>query len=171
MITLDDPRWKMMQGGYRVPYDPTPALRKIEEGNDVGPAWEELWQELHHQGDLGEASYACIPYLVGIHEKNDRLDWNLFALASTIELVRHRESNPAIADWLIDSYEQAWKRLLALALKQLPRAKSTDEIREMLAAIAIAKGDTKVGKILWSIEEGELDEIIADRRGGLKPTE
>lgn len=165
MITLEDPRWKMMQGGYRVPYDPTAALRKIEESQDLELAWEELWEELHHQGDVGEASYACIPYLVSIHERSDRLNWNLFAIAALIEIERRRERNPAIPDWLIDSYEQAWNVLLSLALKQLPRANDALEIRAMLATIAIAKGDFKLGNFLCSVDDGELDDIVAERRG------
>jgi len=94
MIEYDDPKWKEVKGGYQLPYDPTPALRKLEVGVDVKLVWDELWNNLHHQGDLGEASYAAVPYLVRIHESH-HLDWNLYAIVSTIEMERHRKSNPA----------------------------------------------------------------------------
>lgn len=44
MLSLDDPRWKHLQGGDRVPYDASVALARLARGEDV---WDELWQELH----------------------------------------------------------------------------------------------------------------------------
>jgi hypothetical protein len=35
------------------------------------------------------------------------LDWNLYALVSTIEIERHRKTNPPIHDWLESSYKRA----------------------------------------------------------------
>jgi hypothetical protein len=66
MLALDDRKWKELLGGYKVPYDASHALRRLERGAD---AWKELWEELHHQGDLGEASYAAVPKLVRIVSK------------------------------------------------------------------------------------------------------
>ena len=90
MLPLNDPRWNTLAGGYKTPYDPSDALRRIEAGKD---AWDELWQELHHQGDVGEASYAAVPHLVRIAKLLPRRDWNFYGLVSTIEVERHRKSN------------------------------------------------------------------------------
>lgn len=160
MISFDDPIWKTLRGGYRQPYDPTSVLREIDQGVGLTSAWDELWNKLHHQRDVGECSYACVPILVSIHENQDRLDWNLYSLASTIEIERHRESNPPIPDWLVESYESAWRSLLTLALKQLPRASGVTEVQSMLAAIAIAKGNLKWGKLILDVDESEVDEIL-----------
>jgi len=154
-----------MRGGYRQPYDPALVLRDIDQGVRLKSAWDELWNELHHQGDVGECSYACVPVLVSIHENQDRLDWNLFSLVSTIEIERHRASNPPIPDWLVSSYESAWRSLLTLALKQLPRANGLTEVQSMLAAIAIAKGNLKLGKLILCVDESEFDEIFSERWG------
>src|SRR5881397_662960 len=108
MLTLDDPRWTQLEGGYRLPYDPTAALRQLDSGGHQPAVWDEFWKELHHQGDVGTASYAAIPTLVDIHRRMRELDWNLYALAATIEVERHRRSNPPIPDWLVADYEQAW---------------------------------------------------------------
>src|SRR5690242_20920662 len=56
-MEYDDPRWVGLQGGYRIPYDPRNALHSLEANTNVEKVWEELWTELHHQGDVGEASY------------------------------------------------------------------------------------------------------------------
>jgi hypothetical protein len=53
MLALTDKRWQQMRGGYGVPYDASVPLAKLAAGQAV---WDELWNELHHQGDLGEAA-------------------------------------------------------------------------------------------------------------------
>jgi hypothetical protein len=58
MLLLTDTIWRELQGGYRIPYDASKTLVRMERGESV---WEELWNELHHQGDVGVASYAAIP--------------------------------------------------------------------------------------------------------------
>ena len=60
-MILSDPKWEGLEGGYRIPYDPRPVLSKLASGIEVDHAWDELWNELHHQGDVGEASFAQLP--------------------------------------------------------------------------------------------------------------
>lgn len=47
--------WGELEGGYRQRYDPRPAFAALADGHGD---WDELWQELHHQGDVGVASYS-----------------------------------------------------------------------------------------------------------------
>jgi hypothetical protein len=57
-------------------------LQKIERREDAAAAWQELWEELHHQGDVGDASYAAVPELVRIHRSESAVDWNPYALVA-----------------------------------------------------------------------------------------
>src|SRR5882757_7375647 len=98
-----------------MPYDASVALARMEAGESV---WEELWQELHHQGDIGVASYAAIPQIVRISEAQGNRDWNLYALAATIQIARHRK-NPPLPEWLEPGYKTAWDSLVKLALADL----------------------------------------------------
>ncbi len=66
MLSLDDPRWSTLEGGYKVIYDPRPALELLRAGGRTEEAWSELWNELHHQGDIGSASYAAVPHIIDI---------------------------------------------------------------------------------------------------------
>jgi hypothetical protein len=51
MLSLDDPRWQQLYGGYRIPFDPRSLLIKIER--DPSPKnWGLLTEELFHQGDV-----------------------------------------------------------------------------------------------------------------------
>lgn len=157
MLPLDDPRWNELMGGYKVPYDPSTALRQLEQGEDV---WDELWQELHHQGDVGEASYATVPHLVRIAKSLTHRDWNFYGLVSTIEIERHRNSNPALPNWLKPSYIEAMQQVLDLALSDLQQAKDKVTVRSILAAIALVKGDVKLGALIGHSDDSEIDEVL-----------
>jgi hypothetical protein len=159
MLPLDDKRWPSLDGGYRIPYDASLPLRELERAGDVQLIWDELWNELHHQGDVGVASYAAVPQLVRIAKARNLADWNLFALASTIESARHEEHNPSLPDWLEPSYSAAWQDLQMLALDRL--RSETDEVttRSILAVIAIAKGLSKLGRLLSEFDAGEIEEL------------
>ena len=107
MLDLSDPRWAGLTGGYRRPYDPRPALQQLRVNPVAESAWDELWSELHHQGDLGDASYASVPVLVEIFDAAPR-SWRFYALLACIELERRRRSNPPVPTWIESSYNEAW---------------------------------------------------------------
>ena len=163
MMALDDPRWGQLEGGYRVPYDPRAALRRLEERDDHREVWAELWNELHHQGDVGSASYAAVPQLVALHRRSRKLDWNLYALASTVEVERHRKSNPPIPDWLLSDYQAAWLTLVELALDELKAPIDATTLQCVLAVLALGKGDLKLGAFLSDLDRSELDELLDDQ--------
>jgi len=80
-----------MKGGYNIPYNPVPVLLRLDKDLD---AQSELWDNLHHQGDVGWASYAAVPQMARICKALPSRDWNPYALACTIEIERHRKTNP-----------------------------------------------------------------------------
>ena len=160
MLSLTDTRWHSLKGGYRVPYDSSDALRRLEQGRDV---WDELWQELHHQGDVGEASYAAVPQIVRICGNAARRDWNPCALAALIEVERHRTSNPPIPYWLTADYSAAWRDLETLALKDLRGASDKDLIQSALAVIALARGQLQLGAFLRWIDDSVLSELVEEK--------
>jgi len=160
MLSLTDPRWRTLKGGYRTLYDASGALSRLEQGSDV---WEELWDELHHQGDVGEASYAAVSHLVRIWQDAPRRDWNLYGLVGLIEIERHRKSNPPIPDWLSVDYFAAWVDLEKLALRDLAAAAERELIQTALAVIAIARGQLRLGAFLSWLDESELAELTEDK--------
>ena len=104
MPGLDDSRWGNLTGGYRTRFDPRPVLARLETEQDTATTWHELWDELHHQGDVGDASYAAIPHLVRIHRRRGIVDWNTYALVAIIELARTEKQNPGLPAWLEEDY-------------------------------------------------------------------
>ena len=94
VLSFDDRRWETLKAGYRVPIDLRPLLRRLESETDVSPTWLEIWQELYHQGDVDEGSFAAIPHLVRIHRQRGVVDWNTYNLTAAVELARGTGRNP-----------------------------------------------------------------------------
>lgn len=157
MLPLNDPRWSTLTGGYKTAYDPSGTLRQLEAGEAV---WDELWQELHHQGDVGDASYATVPHLVRIAKSLPRRDWNFYGLVSTIEVERHRKSNPILPAWLVPDYKQALAGTLELAFADLPRETDRTTILSILGAIALAKGCLTLGAMISHCDEPQIIEVL-----------
>jgi hypothetical protein len=122
MLSLDDHRWSRLKGGRRTPCDPRPLLAKLGAGNDAKEVWDALWDELHHQGDVDEASYACVPHLVRIYRNRGILDWNTYGIVVIIELARGEQKNPQVPDYLEKSYFDAVRELAEIGISELSRA-------------------------------------------------
>lgn len=165
MLPLDDPKWESLRGGYKTPYDPSGALRRLYAGKEQDSAWAELWEELHHQGDVGEASYAAVPHLVEILRNRDDVDWNAYSLIATIEIERHRPSNPTIPAWLLPSYESAWNDLIVVGLRDYAKANDALTVRAILGVLALGKGLKEIGTLVSSFDESEIKEVIDEYLG------
>jgi hypothetical protein len=157
-MEINDHRWSGLDGGYKVTYDPRDALSRLARG-DAAPAWKELWSELHHQGDLGLASFAALPELVRIHEARGVADWNTYALAATIEEARDNPNNPKLPGWLRMNYEQAWRDLERLALADFPAAADDNLIHSLIAVLALSKGRRTLGRMAM-LTEDERQEML-----------
>ena len=160
MLPLFDPTWATLLGGYRVPYDPSDALARLGQGQDT---WPELWNELHHQGDVGESSYAAVPHLVRIAAQAKRRTWEFYALVSTIDIERRRKANPPLPDWLSEDYATAMREMQGLALHDLPLRDYALTVQAILAALALCRGQAKLGALMSSLDESELA-ALADER-------
>jgi hypothetical protein len=134
----------------------------MERGDSV---WEELWNELYHQGDIGLASYAAIPPIVRISEARRESDWTLYAFAATIEVERHRKKSPALPDWLASSYQAAWESLVKLALTDLAGKPDELTLRSALSVIALGRGDLKLGALLNHADTDEIDAYVEQYLG------
>jgi len=159
MISLEDDRWSNMTGGYRTSLDPRPLLKRLESGRNTEEVWQELWDELHHQGDVGEASYAAVPFLVESYCERRVIDWNTYAIVAIIELARKEGKNPEVPQWIADDYFQAIRKLAEIGSSEVLQAETAEDIRAILSIIAINKGLRKHGSFLIKYSEDELTDI------------
>lgn len=142
-----------------MPFDPRPLFAKLQANHDVKAVWDELWNELHHQGDVGEASYAAVPHLVRIHRERGVTDWNTYAIVATIELARDSGKNPPVPDWLEPAYDNAIQELADVGRAELGVVSDEETIRCILAILAIAKGARVYGRLLADFSEEEVLEL------------
>lgn len=149
--------WAELQGGYRVPFDPRPAIARIAAGGD----WDELWEELHHQGDVDTASYAALPLIADLTAASHRLDWNPYALALTIEEARTNGGNPPLPDWASTSYTAGWKSLVDTGLAVLADAENELLVTSIVAVIALHKRLPLLARFAMQSEK-ERGEILAE---------
>jgi hypothetical protein len=160
MISTNDPLWMSLKGGYRVPYDPRSALSRLRTDGSDTTAWQELWNELHHQGDVGEASYLAVVELVSIRGVSVLPSNQLFGLASTIEVERHRRSNPPVPDWLVQDYREAWSALREFALQSLRAGDDPATLHLALAVVALSRGLLPLGTVIWHHDASTLREYL-----------
>jgi len=163
MVSVDDPIWPTLKGGYRTPYDASTVLKQIAGGDDLEACWSELWNNLHHQGDVGEASYAAVPQLAEIFASRSR-DWNLYALIAVIEMERHYHDNPPIPEWIAAEYTEAMHRIVRMAAADLPSCARGPDLEAALGVIAAAKGDLGRAQLILSGDD-EIEEILRDYLG------
>jgi hypothetical protein len=157
MLNIDEIPWAELTGGYRLPYDPRPVLNKLTA--KLPDAWHELLQDLYHQGDVGEASYATVPFLVREYSQLAPPKWNVFALVATIELARDAPSNPPVPAWLLDAYEESIRDLAQIGIVELKETNDPDLVRSILSIVAIWKGVRTYARILVEFSESEVREL------------
>lgn len=159
MLQLTDPRWPKLKSGRRTPFDARPLLRNLESRTETKVVWDQLWDELHHQGDVDECAYACVPHLVRIYVDSGKLDWNTYAIVSVIELARTENSNPEIPEWLESSYQNAIKKLASLGAAQILSARDPETVRGILCVMALEKGLRTHASFLIEYTDDELEDI------------
>ena len=131
----------------------------MQSGTKVSTVWEELWDELHHQGDVGDASYASVPYLVRIYGERPSANWNIYAIVATIELARKSGGNSDVPPWLEEDYFAAIQELAKLGLSEIAQTKDPESVRAILSVLAIAKGARAHARFILNYSDDELLEL------------
>ena len=161
MLPLNDERWKELEGGYRDKYDTSVPLSKLEKGSSAaGPIWNELWENLYHQGDVGIASYAAIPHIAKIIHQRNLLDHSPLALAVSVELARGRENKPSLPEWLETSYRDALLDMAEFACAKLREKWNPYFLKSTLSLLAIIKGNRNLGELLLEIDYGDERQLL-----------
>jgi hypothetical protein len=143
MLPFDDTHWETYREGYDN-YDVRTALQKLLDGEATEELWHELWDELHHQGDVYLASYAAVPYLLEYVGISPKLNWNPLGLIAVIEL--ERPYNLPVPEELATAYFQAIFNI-PLVVGTHPDHHWNAEVTQCVAAcIALARGQRLLAK-------------------------
>ena len=163
-MKLTDKIWSEFQGGYKVPYDVSVPLRQLEQTTDpetIKKIWEVLWNELHHQGDVGLASYLAVPQLVRIGKSKGLFDWNLLGLCNIIEQQRHLGDNPTLPSEFQGYYNQGLEDLKQFVLDNINSNLDDTTYTIALSTLATCTGRIKLGKAIMELEDNSIvDEFL-----------
>jgi hypothetical protein len=163
-MNLNDEIWQEIEGGYKTPYDVSIPLKKLEETSDpevIKTIWKELWDELHHQGDVGLASYLAVPQLVRIGKQKKLFDWNLLGLCSIIEQERHSDNNEPLPPEFNNYYYQGLEDLKEFVLNNLHHDMDDTTYIAALGTLATCTGRIKLGKAIIGLEDQSImDEFL-----------
>ncbi len=159
MIPLNDNRWKEFEGGYRVLYDASVPLKRLEQATsneEVNAVFSELWEELHHQGDVGLASYFSVPHLIRIAKEKKLYNWNVFGLVAVIEIERHK-NNPKLPVEYEDSYLHSIQKELSGFIKEVINNNwDVTMTSAILSALAVSKGHIELATAILKMEDESL---------------
>lgn len=163
MLNLNDPIWKTFKGGYKYPYDASLLLRQLENASqedEINSILDELWQELHHQGDVEVASYMSVPHLIRIVNEKHLNNLDILNLICTIEVQRHK-NNPPLPEEYKSDYESSLEELIKFPLLEIDENWDLETSAIILTAIALSKGQTKLAcAIFYMDREDVIDEFL-----------
>jgi hypothetical protein len=165
-MELTDEIWQELEGGYKIPYDVSVPLRQLEQTNDpniIKKIWDELWSKLHHQGDVGLASYLAVPQLVRIGKSKGLFDWNLIALCCVIEQQRHLGENPTLPTEFQNYYNNGLDDLRKFVLDNIDRELDDSTYLIALSTLATCSGRTKIGKAIMEFEDKDILEEFLEQ--------
>jgi hypothetical protein len=162
-MNLENNIWSTLEGGYKITYDASTPLKKLQSTNDkteVDNVFAELWENLHHQGDVGLASYLSVPHIVSTCIDKKSFDWNYIGLTLVIEHCRLSEHNPVLPTEYSKEYFNALISLEQYLLANFKSITDPDSIRFSLALFATLNGQAKLGKAIENLDDDVLNEFL-----------
>lgn len=162
-MDLDNKIWSTIDGGYKIPFDASIPLKQLRSTNDqkiIADIFTDLWDNLHHQGDVGLASYLALPQLVTICIDKKSFDWNFVGLCIVIEHCRQTDHNPKLLDEFKSEYFDALKTLEQYLLTNFKSIKDPTTLRLTLALLATVNGQVELGKAIENLDEDMVKDFL-----------
>jgi hypothetical protein len=162
-MDLDNKIWSTIDGGYKIPFDASIPLKQLHSTNDmkvIADIFADLWDNLHHQGDVGLASYLAVPQLVAICVGKKSFDWNFVGLCVVIEHCRQAEHNPKLPTEYNDIYFNGLKKLEQYLLDNFKSIKDPTTLRLTLSLFATLSGQADLGRAIENMDEDVIQEFL-----------
>lgn len=157
--------WPRLNGGYRMPYNAGLPLRLLQNAADeraAEPVFDELWVNLHHQGDVDLASYYAVPCLVQTGMEQQWLHWKFIGLCVVIDHCRYSTHNPPLPLELERDYTGALQQLEKYLLSHFQSITDPIALRLTLAFFATQHGQVGLGKIIEYLDDDVVEDMQRD---------
>jgi hypothetical protein len=158
LLPLNDPRWAAYRGGYNraAATNVVPFLTRLASGAVSDDDWSILWDDLHHQGDIGEASYAVVPYLVEYARTARVIPWHVFGFTAVVELERTENRNPPVPAEIESSYRAAIKELPRTGFERVD-AWGENAFEPFMACLALSLGRRLHARAYLDLSASEIE--------------
>lgn len=153
MPPLDSPDWARLRHAYGVATDLPPMLNKLWT-DDWELVWDELVNEILHQGDVYQAAYAAASHLVACAEDigpGEQSDAMLYQVG------RIARGGPEVPDWIEEDWEDAQEEARQLILDRLIAGQVSETYAVLLlSALLNLSGQWSLGETLdrWRLQDG-----------------
>lgn len=163
MLSLDSPRWAELAHAYGSAADIPLWLSALASvppsANDAEP-WFSLWSALAHQGDVYDASFAAVPYVVqALASAPMQADSSYFHFPAWVEICRVRNGADIPSD-LQTAYFEALSLIPALVADAATREWDEDFLACALAALAAAKGPASMAEAILELTPRVAQEFL-----------
>jgi len=150
-MELDNRIWSTLEGGSRIPYNAARPLRMLGEAtkpDEFENIFTELWENLHHQGNVGGWPPLAVPHLVSVCIEKRSFDWNFIGLCLVIEQCRISGSNPELPMEYEHFYFDGLARFEKYLLLNFKSIADRTALRMALALFATLNGQPGLGKAI-----------------------
>lgn len=162
-MDLDNEIWGKLSGGYKIHYNASVPLKQLwltDDSKLIENIFLDLWDNLHHQGDVGFASYLALPQLVNLCINKKSFDWNYIGLCLIIEQCRETEGNPSLPKDFEYEYFDSLEKLEQYLLFNFKKINNPTSIRLTLALFATINKQRKLGKAILNLDEDVLEDFL-----------
>jgi hypothetical protein len=164
IMDLDNKLWASCKGAYNIPYDASRALRRLRDNShpqDAKMIFAELWDNLHHQGNVELASYLAVPHLVSICISKNSFDWNYIGLCVVIENCRLKDHNPELVSEVESTYFDSLRTFESYLLLNFKSITDQTALRLSLALFATLRGQPDLGRAIELLDDGLLTKLLS----------
>ena len=146
---------EQLLGAYRVPFDVNSVVSKLSAHHNDS-VWETLWENLYHQGDIGEASLYFVSIIAEKVEKLQLLhDWNPVAMVVAIDMARTTNGFSMLPGWVSEVYVKGIAKLSELVTLRLSQPCDHMYLKCALAFVALKNGHRDLAKLIFEVDEGD----------------
>lgn len=160
-LPLDSDRWVELRGG-KGRYDPAPILKELLAGY-LAPEgfWSIAWDELHHRGEVGNASYLAIPWIWHAYQSRELApDEELLWFAGVVERCRRGGDNETLLSAFAGGYHAALHEIAALAAAGELPLRGFGYTKALCHLLAVLGGQDALAELLDQIEEDQLPGLL-----------
>lgn len=163
-MALHSVPWDRLTDGYREFHGPRALIKALQSRRNLLATWDTIWDRMHHQGNVGTASYVLVPALVEACQSRKR-SWATYGYAALMEDCREDRRNPEVPDWLQDEYDHAMTRLREMAFEDIRSKPATGTLAQIFSFIAAHAGRLGLSTAVGNLEMNEWAMTALDRYG------